>query len=102
MLQVRLGLADGRKLDLEGEVRFVREKSATTGRQPSGCGVRLRGLPGWAVDAIDRFASARQPIVYAPRADAGRRAVGWPASGAVRPRAVVRVERPSPRSCPGW
>ena len=67
LLQVRLGLADGRKLDLEGEVSFVREKSATTGRQPSGCGVRLRGLPGWAVDAIDRFASARQPIVYAPR-----------------------------------
>lgn len=67
LLQVRLGLADGRKLDLEGEVSFVREKSATTGRQPSGCGVRLRGLPGWALDAIDRFASARQPIVYAPR-----------------------------------
>ncbi len=67
LLQVRLGLADGRKLDLQGEVSFVREKSATTGRQPSGCGVRLRGLPGWAVEAIDRFASARQPIVYAPR-----------------------------------
>ncbi len=45
-LQVRLGLADGRKLDLEGEVAFVREKSATTGRQPSGCGVKLHGLPG--------------------------------------------------------
>ncbi len=66
-LQVRLGLADGRKLDLEGEVVFVREKSATTGRQPSGCGVRLVGLPNWAADAIDRFASARQPIVYTPR-----------------------------------
>lgn len=66
-LQVRLGLADGRKLDLEGEVSFVREKSATTGRQPSGCGVRLRGLPGWAMEAIDRFATARQPIVYTPR-----------------------------------
>jgi Tfp pilus assembly protein PilZ len=66
-LQVRLGLADGRKLDLEGEVAFVREKSATTGRQPSGCGVRLHGLPGWAVDAIDRFILARQPVVYTPR-----------------------------------
>ncbi|GAO03475.1 PilZ domain-containing protein [Anaeromyxobacter sp. PSR-1] len=66
-LQVRLGLADGRKLDLEGEVAFVREKSATTGRQPSGCGVKLLGLPGWAVDAIDRFTLARQPIVYTPR-----------------------------------
>ena len=66
-LQVRLGLADGRKLDLEGEVVFVREKSATTGRQPSGCGVKLVGLPNWAADAIDRFASARQPIVYTPR-----------------------------------
>ncbi len=66
-LQVRLGLADGRKLDLEGEVSFVRERSATTGRQPSGCGVRLRGLPGWATEAIDRFATARQPIVYTPR-----------------------------------
>ena len=66
-LQVRLGLADGRKIDLEGEVAFVREKNATTGRQPTGCGVRLLGLPGLASDAIDRFVMARQPIVYAPR-----------------------------------
>jgi hypothetical protein len=66
-LQVRLGLADGRKIDLEGEVSFVREKNATTGRQPTGCGVRLLGLPGWASDAIDRFVMARQPIVYSPR-----------------------------------
>ena len=66
-LQVRLGLADGRKIDLEGEVAFVREKNATTGRQPTGCGVRLLGLPGWASDAIDRFINARQPIVHAPR-----------------------------------
>jgi hypothetical protein len=65
-LQVRLGLADGRKLDLEGEVAFVREKSATTGRQPSGCGVRLHGLPGWAIDSIDRFILARQPLAYTP------------------------------------
>jgi len=66
-LQVRLGLADGRKLDLDGEVAFVREKNATTGRQPTGCGIKLLGLPGWASDAIDRFVMARQPIVYAPR-----------------------------------
>jgi hypothetical protein len=66
-LQVRLGLADGRKVDVEGQVTFVREKSATIGRQPTGCGVRLHGLPGWAVDAIDRFVLARQPIVYAPQ-----------------------------------
>lgn len=66
-LQVRLGLADGRKIDLEGEVAFVREKSATIGRQPTGCGVKLLSLPGWAVDAIDRFVLARQPIVYAPQ-----------------------------------
>lgn len=64
-IQVRLGLADGRKLDLEGEVAFLRGKSATTGRQPAGCGVRLIGLPGWAVDAIERFFQARQPIAYA-------------------------------------
>jgi hypothetical protein len=66
-LQVRLGLADGRKVDVEGEVAFLREKSATTGRQPSGCGVRLSGLPGWAIDSIDRFIQARQPIVFSPR-----------------------------------
>ncbi|HVO21496.1 MAG TPA: PilZ domain-containing protein [Anaeromyxobacter sp.] len=65
-LQVRLGLADGRKLDLEGEVSFVREKSATTGRQPSGCGVKLFGLPGWAIDSIDRFILARQPLAFTP------------------------------------
>lgn len=65
-LQVRLGLADGRKLDLEGEVAFVREKNATTGRQPSGCGVKIHGLPGWAIDSIDRFILARQPIAYTP------------------------------------
>ncbi len=64
-IQVRLGLADGRKLDLEGEVAFLRAKSATTGRQPAGCGVRLLSLPGWAVDAIERFFQARQPIAYA-------------------------------------
>jgi len=66
-LAVRLGLADGRKVDVDGEVAFVREKSATIGRQPTGCGVKLIGLPGWAIDAIDRFILARQPIVYAPR-----------------------------------
>jgi hypothetical protein len=65
-LQVRLGLADGRKIDAEGEVAFVREKSATIGRQPTGCGVKLLNLPGWAVDAIERFIQARQPIVYTP------------------------------------
>jgi hypothetical protein len=65
-LHVRLGLADGRKIDVEGEVAFVREKSATTGRQPTGCGVRLGNLPGWAIDAIERFILARQPIVYTP------------------------------------
>lgn len=65
-LQVRLGLADGRKIDLEGEVAFVREKSATIGRQPTGCGVKLFNLPGWGIDAIERFILARQPIVYTP------------------------------------
>jgi CheY-like chemotaxis protein len=65
-LHVRLGLADGRKMDLEGEVAFVREKSATIGRQPTGCGVKLFNLPGWAIDAIERFILARQPIVYTP------------------------------------
>jgi hypothetical protein len=65
-LQIRLGLADGRKIDTEGEVSFVREKSATIGRQPTGCGVRLLNLPGWAIDAIERFILARQPIVYTP------------------------------------
>jgi Tfp pilus assembly protein PilZ len=65
-LQVRLGLADGRKIDLEGEVAFVREKSATTGRQPTGCGVRLFGVPAWAIDTVERFILARQPIVYTP------------------------------------
>jgi hypothetical protein len=65
-LQVRLGLADGRKIDLEGEVAFVREKSATIGRQPTGCGVKLFSIPGWAIDAIERFILARQPIVYTP------------------------------------
>jgi Tfp pilus assembly protein PilZ len=63
-IQVRLGLADGRKLDLDGEVAFLRSKSATTGRQPAGCGVRLQGLPGWSVDAIERFLQARQPIIH--------------------------------------
>jgi len=66
-LQLRLGLPDGRKLDLEGEVVFVREKSAITGRQPSGCGVRLFALPAWAIDAIDRFLMARPAIVYTAR-----------------------------------
>ena len=45
---------------------FVREKSATIGRQPTGCGVRLLTVPGWAIDAIERFILARQPIVYTP------------------------------------
>ncbi len=66
-LQVRLGLADGRKVDLEGEVAFIREKSATTGRQPPGCGVKLFGMPGWASESVDRFVQARQPIVFTPR-----------------------------------
>jgi hypothetical protein len=65
-LQVRLGLADGRKLDLEGEVAFVREKNATTGRQPTGCGVKLFDMPGWAIDSIERFILARQPLAYTP------------------------------------
>jgi hypothetical protein len=66
-VQVRLGLADGRKVDVEGEVAFVREKSAITGRQPSGCGVRLLGLPGWAIEAVERFMQARQPLLHVPQ-----------------------------------
>ncbi len=66
-LQVRLGVPDGRKLEGEGEVVFVRERSAISGRQPAGCGVKLFGLPGWAVETIDRFLLARPPIVYLPR-----------------------------------
>jgi hypothetical protein len=66
-LQVRLGLADGRKVDVDGEVVFVRPKTATVGREPTGCGVKLLNLPPWVVDAIDRFVSARQPITYQPR-----------------------------------
>ena len=63
-LQIRLGLADGRRIDVEGEVVFIREKNAISGRQPAGCGVKLYNVPGWAVDAIDRFVAARPPIVY--------------------------------------
>jgi hypothetical protein len=66
-LQVRLGLADGRKVDVDGEVVFVRPKTATVGREPTGCGVKLLNLPPWVVDAIDRFIMARQPITYQPR-----------------------------------
>jgi hypothetical protein len=66
-LQVRLGLADGRKVDVDGEVIFVRPKTATVGREPTGCGVRLLSLPPWVVDAIDRFIAARQPITFQPR-----------------------------------
>jgi Tfp pilus assembly protein PilZ len=66
-VQVRLGLADGRKVDVEGEVAFVREKSAITGRQPSGCGVRLVNIPGWAIEAIERFMQARQPVLHVPQ-----------------------------------
>jgi hypothetical protein len=66
-LEVRLGLADGRKVDLEGEVVFLRERSALGGRQPSGCGLRLLGMPGWAIDAVERFMLARQPIVWVGR-----------------------------------
>jgi hypothetical protein len=64
-LQLRLGLADGRKIDLDGEVAFIREKGALGGRQAAGCGVRLIGLPGWVADAIERFVQARPPIVHA-------------------------------------
>jgi hypothetical protein len=66
-LQVRLGLADGRKVDVDGEVVFVRPKTATIGREPTGCGVKLINLPPWVIDAIDRFVSARQPITFQPR-----------------------------------
>jgi hypothetical protein len=66
-LQVRLGLADGRKVDVDGEVIFVRPKTATVGREPTGCGVRLLNLPPWVIDAIDRFVVARQPITFQPR-----------------------------------
>ncbi len=65
-VQLRLGLADGRKIDLDGVVVFQRPKSATTGRQPGGCGVRLSGMPGWVVDAVERFFQARLPIIHGP------------------------------------
>lgn len=66
-LQVRLGLADGRKVDVDGEVIFVRPKTATVGREPTGCGVKLLSLPPWVIDTIDRFVAARQPITFQPR-----------------------------------
>ncbi len=65
-LTVRLGLPDARKLEVAGEVVFLRDRAAVAGRQPPGCGVRLRDLPAWAVEAIALFLAARPPIVHAP------------------------------------
>jgi hypothetical protein len=65
-LEIRLGLPDARKVDVQGEVAFVRDRGATGGRQPAGCGVSLLALPTWAAESIDRFLSARPPIVYSP------------------------------------
>jgi PilZ domain len=65
-LEICLGLPDTRKLDVQGEVVFLRDRVATGGRQPAGCGVRLHALPTWAAETIDRFLSARPPILYAP------------------------------------
>jgi hypothetical protein len=65
-LEVRLGLPDARKVDVRGEVVFVRDRSAVRGRQPVGCGIKLVGMPEWAMDVIDRFLAARPPILYSP------------------------------------
>ncbi len=65
-LEVRLGLPDARKLEVRGEVVFVRERAAMAGRQPAGCGVRLLSMPSWAVSVVERFFVARPPIVHQP------------------------------------
>ena len=65
-VEIRLGLPDARKVDVQGTVAFVRDRDATGGRQAPGCGVRLTGLPIWVAEAIDRFLAARPPIVWAP------------------------------------
>ncbi len=65
-LEVRLGLPDARKLEVRGEVVFVRERAAMAGRQPAGCGVRLISMPSWAVSVVERFFVARPPIVHQP------------------------------------
>jgi Tfp pilus assembly protein PilZ len=65
-LEMRLGLPDARKLDVRGEVVFVRVRGVLTGRQPAGCGVKLSGVPSWAVEVVERFFVARPPILYQP------------------------------------
>ncbi|MBI3182792.1 MAG: pilus assembly protein PilZ [Myxococcales bacterium] len=61
-VKVRLVLADGRTVDVNGEVSWVRAKSGVTRSFVPGCGVRLSGVPEWAVQSIERFMKARPPI----------------------------------------
>jgi Tfp pilus assembly protein PilZ len=65
-LEIRLGLPDARRLDVRGKVVFVRTRGSMAGRQPTGCGVKLSGVPGWAVEVVERFFVARPPILYQP------------------------------------
>lgn len=65
-LGVRLGLPDMRKIEVRGEVLFLRARSAMAGREPAGCGLKLTGMPSWAVDVAERFFVARPPILHQP------------------------------------
>jgi hypothetical protein len=63
-LQVRLGLADGRKIDLEGEVAFVREERD---HRPAADRLR-RGSSGCRAGRWTRStASGAAAIVYPPQ-----------------------------------
>lgn len=66
VVELSLGLPDGRKVMVQGEVAFVRRK-ATVGRSHgAGFGVRLKNLPTWVVQSIEGFMKARPPNRYLP------------------------------------
>ena len=64
VVDVKVILPDGTKLDLTGTVRWVRDVRQASQGLPPGCGIQWDNLPMEALRALLHFAELREPILY--------------------------------------
>jgi len=61
---VKVMLPDGRRLDLLGTVRWVRDPEQASPGLPSGCGVEWVAIDEEALAALLHFATMREPLFW--------------------------------------
>jgi uncharacterized protein (TIGR02266 family) len=63
-VSVTVTMPDGTVLQLDGEVRWVRDDGVSSSGLPAGCGIEWRELPAAALRSLIHFAELRDPLLF--------------------------------------